>query len=502
MTQQTAGIEDVSLIAMAKKDTNKRLIPRIKLPGLGLIASERRLLLAAMDVLCLWLALAAAIIWRTDWDRIGAGHLFWGNPSWFITLLLLWLPVGATLDVFNLALAASAPHSVAAGGAATLITVFIYQFIPYFTPPLGPRGVIFTFGAMALLLVCAWRGFYALLFVQPNFQQRGLVLGAGAAGRALAAMLGHVPAVGNPFRGTGYQIVGFLDDDPAKQGTVVDGIPVLGGSGRLPGLAVELGADEVVLAITQRHTMLEQSFEAILACRERGIRVTTMPSLCERLLGRIPVQHVGRDLYAVLPDQGPTQRLFMAAKWVVDRIAGLVGLLALALVAPLVALANALWSPGPLFFRQSRVGKGGRIFTVLKFRTMIPDAERLTGAVWCSEADPRITRAGRLLRKTRLDELPQVVNVLRGEMSLIGPRPERPEFVAQLAEQIPFYRARHAVLPGLTGWAQVRYGYGDSVDDARIKLEHDLYYVKHAGFYLDVLILLKTPSVIFGLKGQ
>ncbi len=480
-----------------------RLIPRIKLPSLGLGASERRLLLAIMDVACLWLALALAIIWRTDWDRIGAGHLFWGNPSWFVTLLLLWLPVGTLLDIFNLALAASTSHSVIACGAATLLTVLIYQFIPYFTPPLGPRGVIFTFGALALLLVCAWRATYALLFVQPSFQQRALVLGAGASGRALATLLGHVPASGNPFRGTGYQIVGFLDDDPAKQGTVVDGISVLGGSDRLPVLAAELGADEVVLAITHRHTMLEGAFEAILACRERGIRVTTMPSLCERLLGRIPVDHVGRDLQAVLPlEKGPTERLFTAAKWAADRIAGVVGLLALAVLAPLVALANAISSPGPLFFRQSRVGKGGRLFDVIKFRTMTPDAERLTGAVWCAAADPRITPVGRLLRKTRLDELPQCLNILRGEMSLIGPRPERPEFVAQLAEQIPFYRARHAVLPGLTGWAQVRYGYGDSVDDARIKLEHDLYYVKHAGFYLDLLILLKTPAIMFSLRGQ
>jgi len=502
MTQQASSLEDASRVSI-KEDMVRRLVPRVKLPSLGLMASERRLLLATMDVACLWLALALAIIWRTDWDRIGAGILFWGNPSWFVTLLALWLPVGALLDIFSLALAASASHSVIASGAATLFTVLIYQFIPYFTPPLGPRGVIFTFGFLALLLVCAWRATYALLFVQPNFQQRGLVLGAGVSGRTLATLLGHVPASGNSFRGTGYQIVGFLDDDPAKQGAVIDGISVMGGSDRLPGLAIELGANEVVVAITHRHTMLASAFDAILACRERGIPVTTMPALCERLLGRIPVDHVGRDLQAVLPlEQGPTQRLYVAAKRAFDHVAGVVGLLARAVLAPVVALANALSSPGPLFFRQSRVGKGGRLFDVIKFRTMIPDAERLTGAVWCTAGDPRITWAGRWLRKTRLDELPQCINILRGEMSLIGPRPERPEFVAQLAEQIPFYRARHAVLPGLTGWAQVRYGYGDSVDDARIKLEHDLYYVKHAGFYLDLLILLKTPSIMFSLRGQ
>jgi lipopolysaccharide/colanic/teichoic acid biosynthesis glycosyltransferase len=148
------------------------------------------------------------------------------------------------------------------------------------------------------------------------------------------------------------------------------------------------------------------------------------------------------------------------------------------------------------------VGKAGRRFEVIKYRTMRPDAERATGAVWAGKDDARVTAAGRWLRRSRLDELPQVLNVLRGEMSLIGPRPERPEFVEQLAEVIPFYRARHAVNPGVTGWAQVRFGYGSTVEDALTKLEYDLYYVRHVGFYLDTLIMLKTAAVMFKLQGK
>jgi lipopolysaccharide/colanic/teichoic acid biosynthesis glycosyltransferase len=195
--------------------------------------------------------------------------------------------------------------------------------------------------------------------------------------------------------------------------------------------------------------------------------------------------------------------LYVAAKYCLDMALALVGLLFLGVVVlPLVAIANALTSPGPIFYRQERLGKGGRPFTLIKLRSMVRDAERCSGVVWCGKDDPRITPVGRFLRKTRLDELPQLLNVLRGEMSIVGPRPERPHFVGQLAHTFPLYRARHAVKPGITGWAQVHYEYGDSVEDARIKLEYDLYYVKHASLYLDLLTLLHTVRIVLGAKGQ
>jgi lipopolysaccharide/colanic/teichoic acid biosynthesis glycosyltransferase len=177
-------------------------------------------------------------------------------------------------------------------------------------------------------------------------------------------------------------------------------------------------------------------------------------------------------------------------------------LITFGLIAPVIWLANKFSSPGPLLYRQARVGEGGRPFKVVKFRSMISDAEKETGAVWAQVNDARITPVGRLMRRTRLDELPQVWNILRGDMTLIGPRPERPEFVRQLTEQVPFYRLRHAVKPGLSGWAQINYQYGASVKDAQIKLQYDLYYIKHQGPLLDITIALKSMQVILGLKGR
>ena len=476
---------------------------RMRLPTIRLIHSERRALLLLVDLTLLFASLIVAIDLWTDWtDEVPMLQLVTANWKWFATLGLYWLVACAIMDGYDLARAASAPHSIITVIGAAALTIVVYHFTPWLTPPLSSRGPVFFFAGQAALGLTLWRGFYAILFTQPSFRETALVLGAGAAGAALAEELGAIPSVGNPYRGTGYYVVGFVDDDPDKLMTEVAGVPILGNSADLPELAEQLGVDEIVLAITHRHTMSVAAFDALLTCREQGFRITTMPILYERLCGRIPVDHVGRDLGAVLPLESlPTMRLYRLVKRAGDILAGLVGSLALSVVALCVSVLNAAWSRGPLFYRQQRVGQGGRIFEVLKFRTMVPNAEQETGPRWSESNDPRVTPVGRWLRRTHIDELPQVLNVLRGEMSLVGPRPERPEFVEQLAERIPFYRARHAVLPGMTGWAQVRYEYGNSIQDSRVKLEYDLYYVRHAGLYLDTLIVLKTLAVVFWLQG-
>lgn len=479
-------------------------LPRIALPSLGLRVSERLLLLHAMDYVLLAAALIVAVKARTDW--LDTPNALLANWKWFATLAVLWWVVAQFADAYDLARTASAPYSILAAGPAAAVTALLYQWIPVLTPPLASRKLGLIFGLLAVAGIALWRGLYAVLFVQPAFQRRVLVFGAGWAGRTLAEAIrwSADERTPNPYRGNGAVVVGFVDDDPAKHGASVAGVPVLGASQDLPRLAATLKADDVVLAITNRDGLRKEAFDALLACRELGFHVTTMPALYEQLLGRVPVEHVGRNLSAVLPveEGGATVRLYQAVKRVCDLLGAGLACIPLGLLIPLLWLANALTSPGPLFYRQTRVGKGGRHFQVLKFRTMRPDAEAGCGPVWARANDDRVTPVGRWLRKTRLDELPQVINVLRGEMSIIGPRPERPEFVDQLAASIPFYRARHAVRPGITGWAQVRYGYGSSVTDARIKLEYDLYYVRHCGFYLDALILLKTAAVMFGLQGR
>jgi exopolysaccharide biosynthesis polyprenyl glycosylphosphotransferase len=227
-----------------------------------------------------------------------------------------------------------------------------------------------------------------------------------------------------------------------------------------------------------------------------------MQLLYEEVLGRVPVEHLGNK-WLPLPfwNHASTPTFYRLVKRLVDIALGLAGLLILALLFPFVALAIKLESRGPVFYRQERLGRGGKSFQITKFRSMVTNAEQQGKAVWATRDDPRITRVGKLLRRTRLDEFPQVLSVLKGDMSIIGPRPERQQFVDQLQEEIPFYRARLSVKPGLTGWAQVKYRYGSTKEDALVKLQYDLYYIKHQSLLLDLLIILRTIKVMLAFKG-
>ena len=477
---------------------------RLTMPQLTLHYSERRILLALVDVLALSLALWLSLRWGSDIPNLLFLPERW-QLTWLPVLIVLWFIVASLLNVYDLAKAASTMHSLWASGTAALLTAGLYLLIPYITPPLPERRLaLLLFPLLAALGVATWRLFYATVFIQPVFHQTALVVGAGWSGRTLAqAIVETGDGNGNPYHGTGYRLLGFIDDDPNKQGLKVDGVPVLGTRHDLMRLVRELQPNELVVAITHSRLIHAELFQAILDCREQGISVITMASLYERMTGKVPVEHAGRDLHVVFSVQRPPgYRLYLAFRRLLDIAVALVGSLALAALVPFIWLINRFISPGDIFYRQTRVGKGGRLFQVLKFRSMAMDAEKDTGAVWAQENDDRVTPSGRILRKTRLDEVPQFWNVLKGDMSLIGPRPERPEFVQELAEQIPFYRVRHAVKPGITGWAQVKYRYGASVKDSLVKLQYDLYYIKHQGPFLDLLILLKTVQVVLGMAGR
>jgi exopolysaccharide biosynthesis polyprenyl glycosylphosphotransferase len=425
--------------------------------------------------------------------------------SWFIVLTLLWIVIGMSLDIYDLTKAADQGKSVWRSAGAAVVTVMVFLCIPILTPVLPTRRVeLFSLPLFAALGISAWRAFYAHVLSRVDLQRRALIIGAGWCGRTLAQALAGTGSGGQTAHGgVCYHVLGFIDDDPAKQGQVIAGVPVLGMHHELARLSHELHPDELVFAITHTQLVEESLMDAVLRCREAGMEVTTMSSFYEALTGRVPVEHAGRMLEVVMPvSQSALDRLYLLAKLATDIGFGLIGCLFLLVVMPPIWLANLLTDRGHLFFTQSRVGQAGRTFMVMKFRSMKMEAEKQTGAVWAQEKDPRITPLGRVLRKTRLDELPQFWNVLRGEMSLVGPRPERPEFVSRLSEQIPFYRARHAVKPGITGWAQVKYRYGASQEDALIKLQYDLYYIKHQSLFLDLVILLKTIQVVLGFKGR
>lgn len=473
---------------------------------------ERKLLLGAVDFLLINFTFFVTLALRPLPLRRGFHpteqlivQLLRERWSWFLILSVVWFVCALMLDCYNLTRAASVGDALRPIALAVTLTSSIYLLIPRVTPALPTSRLdILSFPIVGLLTIGTWRALYATLLVQPNFQQRALVIGAGAAGSTLVgaiARMGQRPE--RAHRDIGYRVLGFVDDDATKQGTMVEGVPVVGTSHELVDLAARLQPNDLVVAITHPETMHAELFDAILACHEMGIGITTMAALYERLTGRVPIEHAGRTLSVTLSLGRPaTHRAYLVLKRLVDVGVGLLGCLLLLPVVPLVWLINRLVSPGPLLYSQERVGRSGQPFAMFKFRSMVVDAEKDTGAIWAIERDPRITAFGRFLRRTRLDEFPQFWSVLKGDMSLIGPRPERPYFVAQLSEQLPFYRVRHAVKPGLTGWGQVMYRYGASVEDARTKLEYDLYYIKRQGLLLDLHILLKTVPVVIGLKGR
>jgi len=475
---------------------------RIPLPSLHLTGSERRLLLLLFDALALNVALLVALALRFGYTFSWA--TIFEAPIYFIVLTFVWFIWASFFDCYDLARAAHASQGAWTTARAALLTALTYLAIPVYTPHFpASRLSAYLFVSLATVSVPVWRVLYATVFSQPTFQQNVLIVGAGLSGSELARALAVTPEHGNPYAGSGYHVAGFVDDDPAKAGAEIAGVPVLGDRRDLRRLVQERKVDLVAVAITHTPDIRPDLFQALLDCRERGVRLEPMTSLYERLTGRIPVEHAARNLHVVFSlSDSATQRLFWVVKRLIDLLSAIVGLSLLGLVALPVALANALCCPGPLFYWQDRVGKGGRRFRLVKLRTMVPDAEEASGAVWAGEDDERATPVGRFLRRARLDELPQFWNVLRGEMSLVGPRPERPEFVVGLMERVPFYQARHAVRPGITGWAQVRYRYGSSVEDALIKLQYDLYYIKHQNLYLELSILVKTAAVMLGFQGR
>jgi exopolysaccharide biosynthesis polyprenyl glycosylphosphotransferase len=396
-------------------------------------------------------------------------------------------------DLYNLRTAADQRATLFALLRVVAVELAVYLLIYFFSPPrrLLPRGIVLYHAGLSFALVGLWRAAYPRV-AQTALRRRTLVAGAGWAGRTIAQAM-------QESRGTGYDLLGFIDDDPAKQQEIIAGLPVLGTCKDLAGLVQTQRIHQIVLAIT--HDVEDDLFRALMACQELGVEITPMPVLYEEVTGRVPIEHVGDNWLAVLPlDHAAVSGFFPILKRGLDILVSSIGLAIFALLFPFIALAIVIDSPGPIFYRQERVGRGGETFRVFKLRSMIPNAEREGEAVWAKERDPRVTRVGRLLRATHLDEFPQFINILKGDMSVVGPRPERPAFVAELEQKVPFYRLRHAVKPGMAGWALVNYGYSSSVEDAMIKVQYDLYYIKHQSIYLDVLILFKTlvDMVTFG----
>jgi len=374
-------------------------------------------------------------------------------------------------------------------GVTLLILAAVYTLFPQLTVD---RGVLAPAAALAAGAVVAWRFVFGWVAVQVGPRERLLLVGRNPNTVALVREL-------HDRTEAGVRIVGYVDLD-AKSGGALGDLDFLGTVEDIPALVRARGVDRVVVSLADARGKLPM--DKLLEMKLDGVRFDHFASVYEEYTGKIAVENL-RPSWLIFSAGFKKTRLLLAAKRAVDIAAGASGLVLTAPIMFALAAAVRLTSPGPAFYSQRRVGRDGRIFTVRKLRSMRADAERDTGPVWSrGGSDARITRLGRIMRRTRLDELPQFWNILAGNMTLVGPRPERPEFVQSLAQQIPFYGLRHVVKPGLTGWAQVRYTYGASVEDAIEKLQYDLFYIKNMSVGLDVFVMFETIKTVLLRRGQ
>jgi exopolysaccharide biosynthesis polyprenyl glycosylphosphotransferase len=458
---------------------------------------EQRALLILGDLFMAILALVGGIyVWSTGdkWLKFSLEFFRLRVEYWFYLLPFVWMLL--LIEIYDLHRAANWNRTIRAVFLAALMGGIAYLLI-YFTssdPERINRRAIAVFIILASILTLFWRWVYISIYRSQGNLRRVLIIGAGGNGRTMAEIYKTI----NP---PPFKLVAFIDDDPEKIGTYVEGYRILAGSDKLLRLVDDLNITELVVSITGE--MLGETFQTLLDAQERGIEIIRMATLYEELLGRVPIHHLESDwVLRSFVDEARSGSFFEIGKRFLDITGSIFGLLILLILLPFLAAAILLDSGLPIFYWQERLGRGGREFKIIKFRTMRQDAETGGKPQMAGENDPRITRVGNFMRSTRLDEVPQFWNVLRGEMSLVGPRAERAQWVATFQQEIPFYRARLLVKPGISGWAQINYGYASTVEDTAVKLEYDLYYIKHRSVAMDFVIILRTISTVLGRKGR
>ena len=377
-------------------------------------------------------------------------------------------------------------------GAASAILAIAYYWVPNLM--LG-RGVVALATLLIMALLVGWRITFEWLSLRGQPAERLLIVGINGAAVSLARELFDRRSE------LGVELVGFIDSEPAKGLPPPDVSPgVIGTVSNIPEIVRERRVDRVVVSLANARGAL--NMDELLAMKMKlGVRFDHLASVYEQYTGKIAVENL-RPSWMIFGDGFRKSPTVAALKRASDVGLALIGLLLASPLMLIVSLVLRFGSNGSVLYSQTRVGKDGVNFTIFKFRSMRVDAEAASGAVWSTQNDPRVTGVGRFLRRTRLDELPQLWNVLRGDMSIVGPRPERPEFIAELSQKIPFYGQRHVVRPGLTGWAQVRHRYGSTVDDAQEKLQYDIFYIKHLSVPFDIYIVLETVKTVLVRSGS
>jgi sugar transferase (PEP-CTERM system associated) len=375
-----------------------------------------------------------------------------------------------------------------AAGAASILLAALYLAIPALM--IGD-GIFVSALFVFLVGIFGWRLMFNSVTRSFHFEERVLVVGTGEAARKVTRQI-------LDQKDFAYRVVGFIDDDPHRIGERIVNPGVIGTPADIPRLIAEHQVDRIIVGLPDRRGKFPTN--ELLQAKLSGVRVEDVTTTYERVTGKILIDDL-RPSWLIFSDGFRVSRLTRWMKRAIDvALSVLLGVVTAPLMA-LTAIAVALESGFPVLYCQERVGEHGRTFTLRKFRSMRLDAEKEGTPVWASSDDDRVTRIGRFIRLTRLDELPQLWNVLRGDMSFVGPRPERPFFVSELSKAIPFYQQRQVVKPGITGWAQVRYRYGASIEDATEKLRYDLYYIKHLSIFFDLTIVFDTVKVVLFRKG-
>jgi len=465
-------------------------------PQWRLSISERRTILIIGDLLANILALLIALyFWaqQDSWLNFSWEFLRTRPPFWFFLLPFFTLALMA--ELYDIKKAGILLENIKGIAIAGLIGGLIYLIIYFSSDPTSlPRIGIAVYLIASVVFLVIWRSIYVRVFNAPRFMRRVLIIGAGTAASVLVSKFLEVWPP--PFF-----LVGLIDDDPKKQKTLIEKYPVIGNTQSLKEIINSEMITDLVIAISG--AMNAELVKALLDASENNIRILSVEVVYEELSGRVPIFLLPSDwVLRTFAEQADVSSGYLILKRIMDFLGGLVGCLGLVLLTPLISLAILLESGRPVFFSQNRLGMNGKPYKIVKFRTMRQDAEKDGVARTATKDDDRTTRVGRILRKTHLDEIPQFWSVLAGTVSLVGPRAERPELVAEYQKSIPFYRARLFVKPGVTGWAQINQRYAANAEETAVKLEYDLYYIKKRNILLDIFILIRTVSNVIQLRGQ
>jgi sugar transferase (PEP-CTERM system associated) len=450
----------------------------------------RKALLALGDYILLFGALFLALKARFFFSNPADHYSYTFHAEYFFPLFFFWILLFYLFDLYDLKKIRSYIFTLSALFAALGTAVILSAIFFYFLPKgVNPKTILFFTAGSAFVVVGIWRYIWFRVFQAFQFKKNIVIVGTET---AQLMCVPEILAVGDAH----YTCKGFISID-AEGPLDVYGLQVLGTYKKLSTAVTYYKIDDIVTAFDYRAH--PDAAREVSECLDAGVKIWDLPLFYEYVIGKVPIAYI--DQLWFLYNIEMSKKILNGAQRITDIFLSLFGILLFVPFFPFVVFAIAFDSGWPIFYTQARVGKKGKIFNVYKFRTMVRDAERVSGPAWARVCDPRITRAGGFLRKTRIDEIPQLINILKGDMSFVGPRPERPEFVNTFKEEIPFYNRRHSVLPGLTGWAQVMYIYTASRQETLEKLQYDLYYIKNRSFLLYMIILLRTVRIVLTRKG-